>query len=224
MIELIQFPWSPFCLAQKRILEYSGARFKVVNIPCTDRALVWRLTRQRYHKVPIIRDGKTVVFETNDDSQVIAKYLDTKLQLGLFPHTWEGVQAILWRHIEKEVEGFAFKLNDIYFGENVPARNRLDYIRYKERKFGAGCLQQWRQEQDHLLVQLTHGLVPYEQMLADKSYLLDASPRFVDFDLYGMLANFLYTNHHSLPQAHAHLRSWYERMSRVTLKTTRQAL
>jgi len=39
-----------------------------------------------------------------------------------------------------------------------------------------------------------------------------------------MLANFLYTNHHSLPQAHAHLRSWYERMSRVTLKTTRQAL
>jgi glutathione S-transferase len=148
----------------------------------------------------------------------------TILQLGLFPHTWEGVQAILWRHIEKEVEGFAFKLNDIYFEENVPAKNRLDFIRYKERKFGAGCLQQWRQEQDHLLGQLTHGLAPYEQMLADKPYLLDASPRFVDFDLHGMLANFLYSGHLSLPAVHANVRSWYERMSRVTLKTARQAL
>src|SRR2546427_8701852 len=31
---------------------------------------------------PIIRDGKSVIFEVSDDSQVIAKYLDAKLQLG----------------------------------------------------------------------------------------------------------------------------------------------
>jgi glutathione S-transferase len=85
MFELIQFPWSPFCIVQRRILEFAGARFKITNIPNGDRSLVWRLTRQRYYAVPIIRDGKSVIFEVNDDSQVIAKYLDTKLQLGLFP-------------------------------------------------------------------------------------------------------------------------------------------
>src|SRR5882672_10117053 len=33
MIELIQTPWSPFCLVQKRILEFSGQRFKITNVP-----------------------------------------------------------------------------------------------------------------------------------------------------------------------------------------------
>src|SRR5437667_7330285 len=85
MIELIQFPWSPFCIVQRRILEFSGSRFKITNIPNGERSLVWRLTRERYYGVPIIRDGKSVLFEVSDDSQVIAKYLDSKLKLGLFP-------------------------------------------------------------------------------------------------------------------------------------------
>jgi hypothetical protein len=35
MIELIQFPWSPFCILQRRILEFSGSRFKITNLPDT---------------------------------------------------------------------------------------------------------------------------------------------------------------------------------------------
>ncbi len=85
MIELIQFPWSPFCLVQRRILEFSGTPFKITNIPNQDRSLVWQLTKQRYYGVPIVRDGKYVIFEVSDDSQVIAKYLDVKFELGLFP-------------------------------------------------------------------------------------------------------------------------------------------
>ena len=57
MIELIQFPWSPFCLVQRKILEFSGAPFKITNTSVWDRSLVWRLTRGRYYGVPIIRDG-----------------------------------------------------------------------------------------------------------------------------------------------------------------------
>jgi len=73
MIELIQFPWSPFCIVQRRILEFSGTRFKIIDVPNSDRTLVWKLTRQRYYQVPVIRDGKNVIFETDADSQVIAK-------------------------------------------------------------------------------------------------------------------------------------------------------
>ena len=36
MIELIQFPWSPFCIVQRRILEFSGTKFKITNIPNGD--------------------------------------------------------------------------------------------------------------------------------------------------------------------------------------------
>ena len=125
---------------QRRVLEYARARFRIVNIPNGDRSLVWRLTRQRYYGVPIIRDGKAVVFETDDHSQVIAKYLDAKLQLGLFPRELEGVQSLLWRYFENDVEGFGFKLNDIYWRELVPKSDELRFLRHKERKFGRGCL------------------------------------------------------------------------------------
>ena len=121
MIELIQIPWSPYCIVQRRILEFAGVRFKIINIPSQDRSLVWKLTKQRYYNVPIIRDGGNVLFEVSDDTQVIAKYLDEELQLGLFPASLEGVQSILWRFIENEIEGAAFRLNDIYWKENVPA-------------------------------------------------------------------------------------------------------
>jgi glutaredoxin len=100
MIELIQFPYSPFCIVARRILDYAGARYKLVNIPNDDRSLVWRLTRGRYYQVPVIKDGKQVIFELGDESQVVAKYLDGKFQLGLFPHKLDGVQRIIWRHIE----------------------------------------------------------------------------------------------------------------------------
>ena len=215
MIELIQFPWSPFCIVQRRILEFSGAPFKITNIPNQDRTLVWKLTRQRYYGVPIIRDGKNVVFELNDDSQVIAKYLDEELGLGLFPPELEGVQSILWRCIENEIEGAAFRLNDIYWRENVPAAEQLQFLRFKERKFGRGCIGQWYTQRDDWLRQLEQKLLPFEEMLAHQSFLLGEQPRFVDFDLFGMLENFLYSGHYELPAAHPQIKDWHRRLARL---------
>jgi glutathione S-transferase len=215
MIELVQFPWSPFCIVQRRILEYARAAFTIVNVPNSDRSLVWRLTRRRYYGVPIIRDRRTVVFETDEHSQVIAKYLDDKFQLGLFPRGWEGAQSVLWRYLESDVEGYGFRLNDIYWREFVPKSDEVGFVRHKERKFGRGCLDQWRADQKELLSGLARVLVPCEQMLFGKPFLLGERPYFVDFNLYGMLANFLYSGHYKLPAAHNRLKGWYGRMSAI---------
>ncbi len=215
MIELIQFPWSPFCIVQRRILEFSEVRFKVTNIPSTDRSLVWKLTGEQYYQVPLLRIGRQVVFETGDDSQVIAHYLDRELGLGLFPPPLQGLQTILWRHIEDEIEGVGFKLNDIYHQEFIPKRERLAFVRHKERKFGRGCLDQWRTAQGSLLKQLEERLAPFEQMLATRPFLLEERPRFTDFDLYGMLGNFLASGNYKLPTAHPRIRSWFAQMTHV---------
>jgi glutathione S-transferase len=215
MIELIQFPWSPFCIVQRRILEFAGISFKIINVPNADRTLVWRMTRQRYYGVPIIRDGRRVVFETDHDSQVIAKYLDDKLGLGLFPRGLDGLQSILWRVIENELEDIGFRLNDIYWQEMVPAADQLAFLRHKERKFGRGCIEQWRREQKPMLAELARRLVPFEGMLLSQRFLLGDQPRFVDFDLYGILGNFLYSGHYHLPPAHTRLKKWYGRMDKI---------
>jgi glutathione S-transferase len=217
MIELIQFPWSPFCIVQRRILEFAGANFKVTNIPNGDRSLVWKLTKQRYYGVPIIRDGRRVVFEISEDSQVIAKYLDQKLGLGLFPPSLDGLQFIVWGNIESQIEDVAFRLTDIHWRELVPPADHLRFIRHKERKFGRGCLDQWRKLEPELLRQLQDRLLPYEEMLAHRPFLLDDRPRFVDFDLFGMLGDFLYTGHYSLPRSRPNIQKWYRRMASAKL-------
>lgn len=218
MIELYQLPYSPFCIAIRRLLEAAGVRFKLIYVPNDDRSRVWRLTRQRYYQVPVVRDGRTVVFETGPDTQIIAKYLDTRFSLGLFPREWAGVQTVLWRYFENDVESVAFKLNDIHWQDNVPPAEQLGFRRHKERKFGRGCLELWREQQGQLQSELTTLLLPCEQMLATRPFLLADCPLFVDFDLFGMLGNYLYSGHYDLPTAHTALRAWHARMSGLKLK------
>lgn len=212
MIHLYQLAWSPFCLVQRRILDYGRIPFRTVEVPLGDRAVVWRLTRERYYQVPVLKDGRQVLFETSPDSQVLAKYLDCKFRLGLFPRAWEGTQDLLWRYFENDVEGIAFKLNDIHWREFVPPSARCDFVRHKERRFGRGCLDQWREGEEALLHQMHAVLQPVDQMLATRPFLLPDGPHFVDFCLYGMLANFLFTGHYTLPAPHVHVSAWYTRL------------
>ncbi|MEI6076620.1 MAG: glutathione S-transferase family protein [Verrucomicrobiota bacterium] len=219
MIELIQFPWSPFCVVQRRILEFAGVRFKIVNLLRTgDRSLIWQLTGEKYYSVPVIKDGATIIFESGDDTQDVARYLDAKLRLDLFPAEREGDQAILWRYCEHELEAVGFKLNDIYFREFVRPDDLVSFVRHKERKFGRDCLEQWRSQQKNLLRQLEQLLQPCEHMLAHRSFLLGDRPLFVDFELFGILENFIYSGHYALPKKQPHLCQWHRKM--ISLKRT----
>jgi glutathione S-transferase len=218
MIELIQFPWSPFCIVQRRLLEFSGARFKTTNLKLTgDRSLIWKLTKERYYGVPIIRDGRDVIFETDENSQVIGKYLDQKLKLGLFPAELEGEQSILWRYIENDIEGLTFKLNDVYYREFVTPADQVSFIRHKERKFGRGCIEQWHANAKELQSQLAERLLPFEEMLTYRPFLLGDRPRFVDFNLLGMLDNFLFTGHYRLSANRPQISKWYRKLASAKL-------
>jgi glutathione S-transferase len=127
----------------------------------------------------------------------------------------EGVQSILWRCIESEIEGACFRLNDVYWREFVPKIEQLAFLRHKERKFGRDCLDQWRAQQKDWLKKLEQSLLPFEKMLMHDLFLLGEQPRFVDFDLFGMLGNFLYSGRYELPAALPKIRDWHRRMGKV---------
>jgi hypothetical protein len=58
---------------------------------------VWKLTKGQYYGVPVLRDGRKVTFESADDSQDVARYLDRKFRLDLFPAALDGIQDVLCR-------------------------------------------------------------------------------------------------------------------------------
>ena len=94
---------------------------------------------------------------------------------------------------------------------------QLQYLRFKERKFGRGCIEQWRKDQKVWLKKLETGLAPFEQMLAHSEFLLGERPLFVDFDLFGMLENFLFSGHYALPKSQPQLREWHRCMKTISI-------
>jgi glutathione S-transferase len=213
MIKLIQFPWSPFCISIQRILDRNRIPYRVQNIPSHAREAIIRATKGRAYTVPCLIDGKTAVADFTDFGQEVARYIDRKYKLGLFPREKEGIQAILARYIENDLEGIGFKVDDSYVIPTLPLVERVMLTRFKERKFGKGCVQQWARDRAKLNRQFAELLAPVDNMLASSNFLVADRPLFIDYDLYGVLGNYLYSGKTRLPRL-KNLQRWHLQMKR----------
>jgi glutathione S-transferase len=91
------------------------------------------------------------------------------------------------------------------------------YIRHKERKFGRGCVQQWREQAPQLLARLEELLTPFEVMLSRGPFLLGRRPVYADYALHGVLGNYTYSAQNRLPEGLTHLGRWYADLPGVRL-------
>src|SRR6266403_5743042 len=186
MITLIQFPWSPFCITIRRILERHRIPHRIKNTPSHQRDAIIRAAKGRAYTVPCLVDGKIAVGDFTDFGQEVARYVDRKHKLSLFPRDKEGIQAILARYIENDLEGIGFKVNDSYVIPTRPLVERVVLTRHKERKFGKGCVGQWAKDRVKLYRQFADLLAPLDNMLASSEFLVADRPLFVDYDLFGI--------------------------------------
>jgi len=214
MLTLIQFPWSPFCITVRHILEQHGIPFRLRNIPFHERASIIKATNGRGHTVPCLVDGKNAICDVTDFGQEVARYIDRRYNLGLFPKEFEGIQLILSRYIEEHLEMVGFKVNDTYVIPSRPLVERVMLIRHKERKFGKGCVREWTSHRKYLCAQFADLLIPLDNMLAASPFLLNDRPLLVDYNLYGVIGNYLFNGKTKLPNL-KHLRRWQRRMKRL---------
>lgn len=210
-MKLYQHPVSPFCIAVNTILKWGKISHEIVNIPYSDRRIIVEKTQGQYYKVPVLEDGDQVLWDRTDFGQEVARHLDRKFNLGLFPSNLEGIQTILSRYIENDLESVGFRLNDIHYLSWLPDQyDRVMFLRHKERKFGAGCVELWAQQKERLQGELEALLAPVDQMLQASPFLVDRQPRFVDFDLVGILGNYTFSGHNALPGRFKATARWRE--------------
>lgn len=212
MITLIQFPWSPFCITVRRILERHKIPHRIRNIASHDRSEIIKATRGRGYTVPCVVDGKTAVSDFTPFGQEVARYIDRRYRLGLFPKDKEGIQFILSRYIENDLEDVEFRVNDSYVIPTLPLVERVMLTRFKERKFGKGCVEQWTRQRAQLTAQFHELLKPIDNILASSPFLVAERPLFVDYNLYGIIGNFLYNRKTRLPNL-KNLKRWHEAMN-----------
>lgn len=113
------------------------------------------------------------------------------------------------------MESVGFKLNDIgYESWLADPYDRAMFLRHKERKFGAGCIGRWRDQKGELRHSLEERLAPLDQILPQRKFLIDDRPRFVDFDLFGVLGNYTFSGKNDIPSGFGNLRRWDSEMAR----------
>lgn len=222
-LKLWQFPYSPFCIPVIRVLDAARVDYESIEIPSWDKSAVIELTQGAYYQVPAIQHGDAIVYESGDDTQDLPRYLDRTFLGGkLFPEKCDGLQSILNRYLENDVEGVTFKLNDakrIPLMENLVGKTML--IRHKERKFGRGCVQRWARKEKELLADLADVLAPVESALKHSRYLLSGhAPVYADFLLYGMLGNLTYGGLNEIPSRLPSVQRHYLEMAEFSFQKT----
>jgi glutathione S-transferase len=218
MITVYQLEHSPFCIPVTAILRSLGTPFETVNITNSDRHEIIELTGGEYYQVPVLVDesaGGCHIYESSAESQDVARYLDTHYADGrLFPARYEGLQSLILGHLENEVEGITFRIGDPSYLDGIAdLQERTMIIRHKERRFGRGCIEQWRRDRDALMATATRLLTPYEQMLDAHPFLLGDAPVYSDFLLLGILGNMTWNGNSQFPSSLPALAEWQRRTS-----------
>lgn len=214
-VKIYEMEHSPYCIPITQSLRALGVAFETLAIPNWDRSELIRLTAGAYYQVPILTHGDRIVYESSDQSLDVARYVDEHFGAGrLFPEETAGLQEILVQHIENEVEGLTFKLCDIHY---LPAIEdlvgRVLSIRHKERRFGRGCVDEWRADAEALRRELEARLQHYDQTLRHRPYLMGTEPQYVDFALFGVIGNYTYRGYNQLSNEHQALQKWYDSMT-----------
>jgi glutathione S-transferase len=214
-VTVYEMAHSPYCIPITAALRACGVEFSTREVPNWDRSELLRLTDGAYYQVPLLEHDGRLIFESGADTLDVARYVDaTFAARRLFPAPLEGLQAIVVDHLENEVEARTFKLADIHYVpaiEDVAARGMV--VRHKERRFGRGCVEQWRANAAQLRVDADALLARFEATVRHTPFLLGNAPVYADFALYGIVGNFTYRRWNALsPDQHA-LAAWRERLA-----------
>ena len=213
-LRLYQYAMSPYCIPIELLLKHSRIPYEVVDLSYGDPSEVIRLTKAEYYQVPLLQDlfSHAVIYDKGGD-EVPRFIADLAPLLRIFPEEVSGWQQILLRYIENDCEAVGFKVNDAFCDKWL--KNDVErglHRRHKERKFGVGCLEEWRRNVNGLIKEFYSLIYPFEQMLGRHPFLTGERPVFADYALCGVLGNFLFSGMTTLPESCLMLEAWYTKM------------
>jgi glutathione S-transferase len=199
-LTIYEMEYSPFCIPITAALSACGRQFARREIPNWDRSELLRLTNGAYYQVPVLVHRDRVVFESSGESDDVARYVDRHFAGGrLFPERLDGLQQIVIDFLSDDVEFHTFRLQDPYTLDRIsdPVARGL-FLRHKERKFGRGCVEQWRRDAAEIRAQADRLLARFDITLRHSPFLFGDSPVYADFLLYGILGNLTYRGNNAL--------------------------
>jgi glutathione S-transferase len=211
--KLYQFHSSPFCAKVRKILDYKGFEYEVVEVDYLDRRALVEASGQIM--VPALQfDDETVV-----DSNTIANRLEQLRPFPtIFPPASRGLHLSLTRYFEEQLEDVIFRvaLPDEIEHFRRQGRDREAFFRFiRERKYGSGFCERMEIEHVFNLGRMNEALEPLEESLERKGFLLGRIG-LSDFALYGQLWYLGFTGELKIPPLFENLRAFFGRIDRIS--------
>ena len=213
-LRLYQFITSPFCAKVRKILDYKGLDYEVVEVDYLERKELLLASGQLMVPALTFEDGETIA-----DSDRISRLLEDRYpELTIFPPQWRGVHLGLARYFDTELEDALFRaaLADEIAHYARQGRDREAFYRLiRDRKYGAGFCDRTLSDEAANWKRVREMLAPLDDTLRERAFLLGRIG-FADFALYGQLWYLAFTGKLKIPDEFAYLRAFFSRMDRIT--------
>jgi len=213
-LRLYQFVTSPFCAKVRKILDYKGPAYEVVEVDYVERKELVLASGQVMVPALTVDGGETIV----DSDRIALRLEQIYPEPTIFPPDLRGIHLALARYFDSELEDALFRAA-IPDKMNHYRRCGLDHEAMWrvicERKYGAGFCDQMVRDQGTNLERVQALLSPLDDSLRERAFLLGRIG-YADFALYGQLSNLAFTGELKFPAGLANLTAFYERMDRIS--------
>jgi glutathione S-transferase len=217
---LYQFATSPFCAKVRKILDYKGVDYEIVEIDYVERKELVAASGQIM--VPALRldgmaedNGAEVIV---DSERIAARLEELYPEPTILPPRWRGLHLALACYVDTGVEDalFRYAVPDEAACFARQGADHLAFFRYiRDRKYGAGFCDRMEREREANLARVREVLAPFEQALAHGAFLLGPAG-LADFALYGQLHLLALTGVSKIPHEFSALREFYARVDRIS--------
>jgi glutathione S-transferase len=220
-MKLYRLSYSPYVLKVQIVLDLLGAKYESIDVPYARRSELAALTGG-YIQVPVLVDDAGAV--TVDSRAICEKLLAGPGGKRLVPPPFEGP---IWAYAD-----FADSiLEDAMFRLASPAIRdawadpfeRALYVFVKERKFGAGCVDAWKRDQEQLIKRSRQLLSPTLSTLEQRPFLFGDAPTLADAALYGECGMIEAGDKELLPRIAPALVPYMRRVERAAAETRAKA-
>jgi len=210
-VKLFRFRHSCYALKIQALLELGDASFEIVDVPYGDRSVLLAVTGG-YVQVPVLvmDDSRFIVDSRSISETLVAE--DARFS-ALVPSPFEGP---IWAYADwtdTVLEDVMFKLASPSVRARFSTPNeRALYTFIKERKFGAGCVDDWMMGAAQLAKKTAALLAPSARTLEKTPFLFGASPTLADAALFGQVAMLAGADLKLLTALPAPVLTWFRRV------------
>lgn len=213
---LFQFQTSPFCAKVRKLLEYKGVDYEIVEVDYVERKELVSASGQIMVPALTLGSGENLV----DSDRIAIRLEEVYPEPTIFPPGQRGLHIALARYIDTAIEDALFRVAVIDEGEffrRQGADREAMWQLIRDRKYGANFVDRMRADIEANWKTAAELLAPLEEQLgAGVGAFLTGRIGLADFSLYGQLHLLGLTRELKLPASMPHLRAFYGRMDRIS--------